>query len=344
MTRMTVRLFSASVRSPECPACSTDRVARVLQVREMMFGLDEEFAYAECAGCGTCRLLNLPGDLNHYYPRDYYSVDLDPERELGRRGVRQFATAVGRSRLLGRDLVGRSSVTLLRRRQFQTLMSLLGSVRRAGLPQGPDTRILDVGSGSGMLVYELSLSGLHDVTGIDPFGGDDRTLDSGARLLKRELDEVDGRYDLVMFHHSFEHVLDPMVAAKQAVSLLSPAGRLLVRMPTVSSEAFERYGAQWVQFDAPRHMTVFSRPGMGRLAATAGLQVVDTWDDSTSFQFWGSEQVLAGVPLESPSSHMVDPAVSSFSARQIAEWDRYARKLNAANRGDQAAWVLRPHA
>jgi SAM-dependent methyltransferase len=327
--------------SPECPACSWDRVSRVLKVREMMFGLDEEFPYAECAGCGTCRLLEVPGNLGRYYPRDYYSVDLDPERELGRSGVRQFAAAVGRSRLLGRDLVGRSSVTLLRRRQFQTLMTLLCSVRRAGLPRGPDTRILDVGSGSGMLVYALSLSGLRDVTGVDPFGGEDRTLDSGARLLNRELDEVDGHYDLVMFHHSFEHVLDPMLAVNQAVSLLSPAGRLLVRMPTVSSEAFERYGQQWVQFDAPRHITVFSRPGMDRLAATAGLEVVDTWDDSTSFQFWGSEQVLAGVPLASLSSHMVDPAASSFSPRQIAEWERCARELNAGKRGDQAVWVLR---
>jgi SAM-dependent methyltransferase len=310
----------------------------------MMFGLDEEFSYAECAGCGSCRLLDVPADLGPYYPRDYYSVDLDPERELGRIGVRQFAAAVGRSRLLGRDALGRSAVALLRRRQFQTLMSVLSSVQRAGLPHGSDTRILDVGSGSGMLVYALSLSGLRDVTGVDPFSGGDRTLDTGARLLNRKLDQVDGDYDLVMFHHSFEHVLDPMLALKQAVSLLSPSGRLLVRMPTVSSDAFERYGPQWVQFDAPRHITVFSRTGMDRLAGTADLDVVDTWDDSTSFQFWGSEQVLAGVPLESHSSHMVDPAASSFSGKQIAAWDRRARMLNAAARGDQAVWVLRPQA
>jgi SAM-dependent methyltransferase len=308
----------------------------------MMFGLDEEFSYAQCAGCGTCRLLDAPVDLGRYYPRDYYSVNLDPERELGRIGVRQFAAAVGRSRLLGRDLIGRSSVALVRRRQFQTLMSLLRSVHRTGLPRGPDTRILDVGSGSGVLVYALSLSGLRDVTGVDPFGGPDRILDTGARLLNRELGDVHGDYDLVMFHHSFEHVLDPRLALELATSLLSPGGRLLVRMPTVSSEAFERYGPQWVQFDAPRHITVFSRAGMDRLAETAGLEVVDTWDDSTSFQFWGSEQVVARVPLESPSSHMVHPAASSFSREQVAAWDRRARMNNAAGHGDQAVWVLRP--
>jgi SAM-dependent methyltransferase len=308
----------------------------------MMFGLDEDFPYGQCADCGTCRLLEVPADLGRYYPRDYYSVDLDPERELGRVGVRQFAAAVGRSRLLGRDLVGRLAVTMVRRRQFQTLTSLLRSVQRAGLPQGPDTRILDVGSGSGMLVYALSLSGLLDVTGIEPFGGGDRTFDTRARLLNRELDEVDGAYDLVMFHHSFEHVPDPLLTLKHAVSLMSPDGRLLIRMPTVSSEAFERYGPQWVQFDAPRHITVFSRTGMDALAAAAGLEVVDTWDDSTSFQFWGSEQVLAGVPLESPSSHMIDPAASSFSREQIAEWDRRSQTLNGTGRGDQAVWVLRP--
>jgi SAM-dependent methyltransferase len=306
-----------------------------------MFGLAEEFSYAECASCGTCRLDVIPADLGSYYPQNYYSVELDPEHELGRIGVRQFAAAVGRSRLLGQDLIGRLSVTLLHRRQFQTLMALLHSVKRAGLPDGAHTRVLDVGSGSGMLVYALSLSGLGDVTGVDPYTAGDRVLGTGARLLRRELDDVEGRYDLVMFHHSLEHVPDPLRTLKLAVSLLSADGRLLIRMPTVSSEAFERYGSQWVQFDAPRHITIFSRNGMHMLAANAGLEVVEAWDDSTSFQFWGSEQVVARIPLESPTSQMVDPAASAFSRTQIAEWERHSRQLNARGRGDQGVWVLR---
>jgi hypothetical protein len=97
-----------------------------------------------------------------------------------------------------------------------------------------------------------------------------------------------------------------------------------------------------VQLDPPRHLTLFSRAGMAALCRREGLDVVATRDDSTSFQFWGSEQARQGVPMTGPTSHMVSPRSSAFSRRTIGAWDREARRLNASGRGDQAAWVLRP--
>jgi hypothetical protein len=95
-----------------------------------------------------------------------------------------------------------------------------------------------------------------------------------------------------------------------------------------------------MQLDPPRHLTLFSRLGMERLCARAGFTITEVRDDSTAFQFWTSEQVRAGVPLISDTSHFVHPSRSAFTSRQIREWEKEAESLNARGRGDQAAWVL----
>ena len=307
-----------------------------------MFGLDEKFKFAECVECGTLRLCDPPGDLSAFYPEQYYSVEIDPEHVLGRQPVRSIATLVANSLLFGHGRLARAAARVIRKRQFHTLVSLIESVALAGLPSGRRSSILDIGCGSGVLAYALSLLGLTEVTGIDPYAPSDRVFDTGARVVRADIDDVTGRYDLVMFHHSLEHVPDPAGALESAREHLTDVGRILVRMPNASSVAFATHGADWVQLDPPRHLNVFSKPGMEALCKRLGLEVIATRDDSTSFQFWGSEQVKRRVPLMHSQSHMVRPAGSPFSRAQIRSWEKSARELNRIGQGDQTVWVLRP--
>lgn len=325
-----------------CPACLGVSPAGVLAVRESMFGIKASFDYSVCADCGSLSLASIPEDLADFYPTNYYSVDLDPERALGAPGVRQFAQLVTRSVLWGRGVVSGTATAVIPRRQLRTLVSMLHSIRRAGLVNGRQTRVLDVGCGSGMLVFALGLAGIKDVTGVDPFLSGERDLSTGGRLRRLDLSQIEGRYDLIMFHHSFEHVPDPEASLREALGHLTPDGRVLIRMPTPSSQAFETYGAAWVQLDAPRHLVVLSRPGLVRLCQRVGAGVVSVVDDSTGFQFWGSEQNLRGIPLMDPRSVMVKPRDAPFSKAQLRRWERDAAVVNRAGRGDQAAWVIVP--
>jgi hypothetical protein len=151
---------------------------------------------------------------------------------------------------------------------------------------------------------------------------------------------VTGEWDWVMFHHSFEHVPDPLETLRAAACLLARGGTCLIRIPTVSSEAWEQYGVDWVQLDAPRHLFLHSLESMERLAREAGLVVREVQFDSTAFQFWGSEQYRADIPLRDPRSYAVDPGASIFTAESLALFATRARELNAARRGDQAAFHL----
>ena len=314
----------------------------VLVVRENMFGIEEDFDYGVCPACGSLALISIPDDMSSYYPTNYYSVDLDPEQALGASGVRQFAQVVIGSVLWGRGVLSGAATALIPRRQLRTLVSVLSSIRRAGLINGRKTRVLDVGCGSGMLVFALGLAGVKDVTGVDPFMLAERTLSTGGRLRRQDLSEVEGLYDLIMFHHSFEHVRDPEAILREALKRLTPGGRILIRMPTPSSQTFETYGAAWVQLDAPRHLVVLSRAGVDRLCERVGATVVSVDDDSTGFQFWGSEQYLRGIPLMDGGSVMVAPRDAPFSKAQLQSWEKQAVVLNGQGRGDQAAWVIAP--
>src|SRR4051812_11429221 len=183
------------------------RTLGVFGVREMMFGDNESFDYAQCADCGSVSIIEVPTNLADYYSGRYYSFTRDPQEVMGRPGVAQALSVVGRSILFGRRLVGTGVQRTLPVRQAQTVISLFESVRLAGLNQGRRSRLLDVGSGSGDLVYALSLTGL-TVTGVDPFGTD-RAFDTGATLRRATIDDLDDEFDLIMLHHALEHVPDP---------------------------------------------------------------------------------------------------------------------------------------
>lgn len=303
-------------------------------LHEVMFGSGEAFDYGACTSCGTVFILEIPGNLSDFYAPDrYYSFDADPEALLGRRGVRQLVATAARSAVLGRDVVA-GALRQLPREQARFMLTALAGVRLAGLPHGADSRVLDVGCGTGLLLYAMSLGGVTSATGCDPFAPGDRAFDTGAQVLRRDVSELEGEFDLIMSHHGFEHVPDPLQTLHDMRRLLSSSGRILIRTPTVSSEAYARYGASWAQLDPPRHLTIFSRKGMELVSERAGFRIAAVRDDASAFQFWASEQVRAGQPL-------VGERLAT-SRRQRLRWARAARRLNAAQRGDQADWVLRP--
>lgn len=213
------------------------------------------------------------------------------------------------------------------------------TVAAAGLPRGRDSRVLDIGCGSGLMVYALHLAGVRSVVGVDPFT-QDHSFGGGAEIRRSSLADVQGAWDLIMLHHSLEHVPDPVAEMRLVIERLAPGGRVLVRIPTVTGEAFERYGAAYYGLDAPRHVTMFSREGFRAMCERLGLRVRHVEDDGVAAQFWASEQLRLGIPYASERSYLVDPKASPFSRSQIRAWEKEAEQLNRAGRADQSIWVL----
>jgi 2-polyprenyl-3-methyl-5-hydroxy-6-metoxy-1,4-benzoquinol methylase len=203
------------------------------------------------------------------------------------------------------------------------------------------SNILDVGCGSGALLYGMrELLGLRALTGVDPFVESDIHYENGVKIIKAQLADINDQFDVIMLHHSFEHMPDPLSVLRQLRKLLSPKGRALIRTPICSSFAWRNYGVNWVQLDAPRHLFIHSARSFRMVAEQAGFEIKEIVYDSSEFQFWGSEQYKIGVPLTGNNSYCIDPKNSCFTENQINNFARMAKELNESGDGDQVCFFL----
>ena len=316
-----------------CRICGNAAENREHRFREMMFGTGEEFVYLECAACGCLQIAEIPQDLSRYYGEGHAGLAVDPDAVAGSALKRLLRRWRDRYALTGKGTAG----WLL-----DLLNPAMPGIRALSRVSPRRThRILDVGCGSGYLLWSLHNAGYRALLGIDPYLPEERTLAPGLRLLRRELDQVEGEWDIITFIDSFEHVGDPRGALRAASERLRVDGWILIRAPVVPSAAFSRYGEHWVQADAPRHLHIPSLDGMEHLAAGSGLRVEHIVYDSTDFQFWGSEQYRRGVPLLAEGSFFVDPHGSMFTPDQIRRFRREAEELNRRGEGDTAVFYLR---
>jgi SAM-dependent methyltransferase len=304
--------------SEHCPFCAGAAGDRV-DAREMMFGLRDRFVYRRCAQCESLWLAEPPASLDPYYPHDYYSLTADPKGALPIPAAELWTRTLLRLPLA-------ATQRLAGKRGFPRYIEWC-----AGLGLTPRSRVADIGSGAGHLVYQLGRHGFRDVWGFDPFLDADRDL-GHVHLRRREIGPEDGSFDLVMFHHSLEHVADPVDALRTVAARVSAGGTIIVRVPVAGSFADRCFGADWVAIDAPRHLAIPSQAGMTAAAARAGLTISRTFFDSTALQFWASEQYANDVPLHDERSGG-DPARNE-------ELERNARALNRTGEGDSAGYVL----
>lgn len=313
-----------------CGVCGNEQSNREYEAREMMLGLGHSFGYFQCSACHCLQIKDIPADLSPYYPEGYYSYRSPARQGAVKRLVSRLRDrhAVFGGSLVGRLLCGRFPAD-----------PRLRALRP--LPLRTETRVLDVGCGRGDLLRILQGLGFTNLQGVDPFNAEEIDLGGGIRIRNVELGAIEGPWDLVMFHHSFEHVPNPRDTLRAAAALLEPGRHCLIRIPVVPSAAWEEYGTDWVQLDAPRHLFLHSLDSVRILAAETGFELVEVSYDSTAFQFWGSEQYARGISLADPRSHGKNPSGSLFTVAQVREFQRRTEQLNAAGRGDQAVLYLR---
>jgi SAM-dependent methyltransferase len=198
-----------------------------------------------------------------------------------------------------------------------------------------------VGCGKGSFLYSLRELGMRNVLGIDPYNEKEIEYENGLKIQNKKLGDVKGNWDIVMFHHSFEHLDNPINALKTVARLMKPNGNCVIRTPIMSTYAWEHYEIDWVQLDAPRHFVVPSVHSMDILSEICGLKLENVVYDSTAFQFWASEQYKRDIPLLDKHSYAINPKESMFSKSDISSFAKKANELNKAKRGDQAAFYLK---
>jgi SAM-dependent methyltransferase len=313
-----------------CKICNNTEGNVAYDMREMMLGYKDSFTYFQCSKCKCLQILKVPADMSKYYPPNYYSLNpFSPDSLRSKRIIKRFFRKRRDSyAVFGKDLLGK----LVYRFFPDAILRILLQLNLT-----KDTSILDIGSGQGCTLYSLKNIGFNNLLGIDPYIKGDIEYENGLKILKRTIYEVSGKWDIIMLHHSFEHMKEPLKDIEIISELLVKNGFCLIRIPTVSSWAWKYYGVNWVQIDAPRHFFLHSIESMNVLTKKAGLSLENVIYDSTEFQFWGSEQYIRDIPLNDIHSYKINPEKSIFSKRDIAGFRRKATELNLGKRGDSAS-------
>lgn len=308
-----------------CRICGNAIANTKHSAREMMIGLREKFQYLECAACGCVQLSELPKDMTPYYPPGYYSF-CRPQPRLGmlteiRHSLRNIRN---RALLRGKGVVSKVASSLLP----DPALTAIGFTQ----PRR-EMKVLDVGTGSGRVPVDLHDAGFTNVLGIDAFIERDIQHPNGVQIKKGLLADLAGSsWDIIVFHHSFEHIWEQYSTLTLVRNLLSDGGKCIITIP-IAAWPWMKYGVNWVELDAPRHFYLQTERSMRLLASQTGFEVSDIKYDSCEFQFWGSELYQRDIPLSEVDQ---DDLIPYFSNRQRRRFRRESRRLNQERQGGRA--------
>jgi SAM-dependent methyltransferase len=321
--------------SDRCEICASTELQR-FSAPEMMYGGKEMFEYVYCAACESTYQPRRLDDYAPYYPENYYSFKFQEPRTWGERLRMWKRNARNRYYYFARGWIG----WLLSRFRPQPIDHLSRHVRLR-----KEMSILEIGCGTGELLFEIGELGLAKVVGIDPFIAENVTYRNGARVLKETLSgfrksNPGEQFDLVMFNHSLEHSPDPFSDLMTAKSLMKKDGELLIRWPISGSRNAKDYGVHWWSLDSPRHIYLFSVKSLKILAERIGLKVKRTHFEGTIDDFMASEQHRLGIALRSGQSYVVSGDTSRFSKDEIQAFQRQIDTQNRDGSASQAGFVL----
>ncbi|MBN7814223.1 class I SAM-dependent methyltransferase [Algoriphagus sp. YJ13C] len=282
--------------------------------KERMFGLGGNFHYLECLSCHGLFLQEIPSNLDAYYPENYYSFGSFNSSGKLSQFLKKF-----------RYQLFKAGIPINPPNYFDWISNLSIS---------ENSKIADIGCGNGQLLAELSYCGFRGLHGYDPYQEKVGNF-GGFTLFKKSFFEIRETYDLVMFHHSFEHLPNPVDVFKHLIKVLNPGGEVLIRVPVTNGKVWKEEREFWFQLDAPRHLFIPHSDSMKKLAESFGLNLYKTCFDSHDSQFWGTELYKRG------KAYMGTEIKKEFKKEELSYFKQKALLYNKMNWGDQACFYLR---
>jgi SAM-dependent methyltransferase len=283
---------------PSCPACGNQLGAPMLEARDRLYGLPGRFQIARCPGCGLGVTLPLvdAGRLAAFYPTSYGAYDGLPAGLLG--------------------LISRITHRLLAWQALHTAPLQRLADRRTG-------RLLDVGCGRGDLGSWFVRRGW-SVVGVEPSPdacavARQRGVDARAGTLA-DVELESGAYDVVVFRHSLEHVIDPVADLSRVREALGEQGIAIVTVPNFGSWQRRLFGDRWLHLDVPRHRIHFDADSLRETLTRAGFSRVEICTASSAVALPASLQYAIAGRCLFPSGFKLRAAIAVCSLTTPLSW------------------------
>jgi 2-polyprenyl-3-methyl-5-hydroxy-6-metoxy-1,4-benzoquinol methylase len=251
----------------KCRVCGKPFESELYKAHEVRFGWDDEFDYVHCPHCNSVYIKEIPDDLGRYYSSEYYSLqdrNESFENSFFRRTARKYLL---KYRINGKNPIGKI-IALKEKEAFQWIEQGMLDFHSS---------ILDVGCGTGRTILKLANSGFTSVQGIDPFLDHDIVYHVGkqeVRIWKKDIQEVEEKYDVITLTNVMEHMTDPHIAFKSFAKCMHNNSILMMYLPVMSDFSWSHYGIKAHQFsDVPRHLFIYSVDALRTVAAQYNLSM-----------------------------------------------------------------------
>jgi SAM-dependent methyltransferase len=310
-----------------CKICGNKKDNKIFTAKEMLQGTRIPHEYMECSDCACVQIVNIPTSMADYYSNSSYGSFISPRKLNFKnriRAIRNKYAICNQGGVLGYLLNQMMPLT--------TDYCVIKNYAKI------NSKILDVGCGAGAYINDLSDIGFVNVSGIDPFLEKELVYDNGVVIRKIFLEQVTEQYDVILSHHSFEHVPQPLETLLSIKKLLRPGGVCLLTIP-VAEDLYRQYRQDCYLIQAPQHFFLYSMKSMEILTRNAGLRVEKIMRDATTTSNWYkySELWKKDVSTNEAGANLD----INFAHKELAEFIQIEKNLNHQGKGDNITFVLR---
>lgn len=310
-----------------CRVCGNYEENYFFDAKEMLQGTRTVFNYMECGICRCVQIISPPEDMAAYYDNLSYGSFLQQRKSSLTELIRRT-----RNRYAIRKIGGLVGMLLSKMKPLPRDFTIIGEHATVS------SRILDVGCGAGAYVNDLHEIGFEQATGIDPFIKEDLYYKNGTVIRKSYIEEVSDSYDVILSHHSLEHVphpLDTLIAIRKK---LIPGGVCILTVP-VAENLYRKYKSDCYLIQAPQHFYLFSIESINILASNAGFLIESTIREAdTNFDWYVTSELWA---KDIASNEFEGSATRSLSCSKRLELKNEFQSLKKSQQGDNVIFILR---
>jgi hypothetical protein len=133
---------------------------------------------------------------------------------------------------------------------------------------------------------------------------------------------------------------EPLKVLLQLNKLIKRGKYILIRTPVMSMYSWNKYGVNWMDLDAPRHIIIHSLKSMELLAKQAGFELRKIEFDGNYMSLIGSDQYAKSIALPDAGSYMVNKEASGYNKNDIDGFKAISKQNDKNKQADQAAFYL----
>jgi len=234
-----------------CPLCQSNDNSLLVEHQNDYY--QRKFKYVKCNNCGLVFLNPAPNEkaLNFFYSfKNYYSV-----------------------------------IPINSKQKFEKKLELKSNMLRTSIlleyyKLNENTKILDVGSGTGNFASYLNKTFGCDVTCIDKDPQALNYIEKNFPEIKTlngdfKNANIDTKFDVITMWGYIEHEFDPVITLKKASELLVTEGLLVIDAPNIEGKLAHKSLKDWPYLHSPYHICHFSPNTLSSLAKKTGFNPIE---------------------------------------------------------------------